>query len=135
MPQTPGVIKVELLLSVVVFALWIYTLAEVLTTPEGAVRNVPKVAWLVIVLLLPVLGTIGWFVLGRPEGRYRRPAGAYERQAPEFPEYDRPGRAAAVDQERDEAFLRQVRSRAEEQRKRHDADRKRRQQQEGTEPS
>jgi hypothetical protein len=35
----------------------------------------------------------------------------------EFPEYDRPGRFAAADPEADEAFLRKVRERAEEQRR------------------
>ena len=49
---------------------------------------------------------------------------AYERETPVFPEYDRPGRAAAVDPEKDEEFLRQVRERAEEQRKRYEASRK-----------
>ena len=39
--------------------------------------------------------------------------------APEFPEYDRPGRAAAVNPEDDEDFLRKVRERAEDQRRRY----------------
>ena len=39
------------------------------------------------------------------------------RAQPLFPEYDRPGRAAALDPEKDEEFLRQVRERAEEQRR------------------
>jgi hypothetical protein len=43
---------------------------------------------------------------------------AYERPATAFPEYDRPGRAAAVDAEADEEFLRRCRERAEEQRRR-----------------
>ena len=38
---------------------------------------------------------------------------------PEFPEYDRPGRAAAANPEDDEEFLRKVRERAEEQRRRY----------------
>jgi hypothetical protein len=38
---------------------------------------------------------------------------------PEFPEYDRPGRAAATAAESDEEFLRKVRERAEEQRRIH----------------
>ena len=36
---------------------------------------------------------------------------------PQFPEYDRPGRAAATSPEADEEFLRKVRERAEEQRR------------------
>ncbi len=43
----------------------------------------------------------------------------YERATADFPEYDRPGRAAATDSGDDEKFLRQVRERAEEQRRAH----------------
>jgi hypothetical protein len=120
--HTSAVIKLELLFSVIVFAVWVYTLVDVVTTPQNAVRNLPKVAWVILVLLFPVLGTAGWFILGRPETAARR--SAYERSAPEFPEYDRPGRAAALDPAKDEEFLRQVRERAEEQRRRYDQSRR-----------
>ena len=43
----------------------------------------------------------------------------HERAVPEYPEYDRPGRAAATEAESDEEFLRKVRERAEEQRRIH----------------
>ena len=49
-------------------------------------------------------------------GRRRAPG---ERAAPRFPEYDRPGRAAATRPEDDEEFLRKVRERAEAQRRAH----------------
>ena len=53
--------------------------------------------------------------------------------SPDFPEYERRGRMAAGDAEKDEEFLRHVRERAEQQRQRYEADKKR-QQQEGEEP-
>ena len=117
-------IKVELLFSVIVLAVWIFTLVDVIGTPEAVVRNLPKVAWVIVVLLFPLLGSAAWFILGRPEGRSARLAGAYERNASAFPEYDKPGRAAAVDPEKDEEFLRQVRARAEAQRKRYEQEKK-----------
>ena len=117
-------IKLELLFAVIVFCVWIYTLVDVIGTPEAMMRGLPKAGWVIAVLLFPVLGSIAWFVLGRPQGRVARAAGAYERSAPSFPEYDRPGRAAAADPAKDEEFLRQVRARAEEQRKRYEARRK-----------
>ena len=116
-------IKLELLFTVVVFAVWIFTLADVAMAPGPQVRNLPKVGWVVVVLLFPVLGSAAWFVLGRPQVAPGRAPG--ERATPQFPEYDRPGRAAAVDQEKDEEFLKQVRARAEEQRKRYEAQKKR----------
>jgi hypothetical protein len=117
------VIKVEGLFTVVLFALWVYTVIEVLGTPEAAMRGLSKAAWVIVVLLLPLIGVVAWWVAGRPEGP-RRPA-AYERTQPAFPEYDRPGRAAAVDPERDEEFLKHVRERAEAQRKRYEEQKKR----------
>ena len=70
-------------------------------------------------LLFPLLGSIAWFVAGRPQPT--PPPSA-------FPEYDRPGRMAPGDSSKDEAFLRDVRARAEEQRARYQAEQRRKQQ-------
>jgi hypothetical protein len=45
---------------------------------RGAIRNLPKVAWLLIVLFFPVVGSIAWLVAGRP-GRRVPATGARER--------------------------------------------------------
>lgn len=110
------------------FCTWVYTLVDVAQTPEHEIRNLNKGAWIVIVLFFSLAGIVGWFVFGRPEHRPRA-ASAHERGQPSFPEYDRPGRAAAVDPEKDEEFLKQVRARAEQQRKRYE-EQKRREQEE-----
>ncbi len=124
-PHTSPVIKIELLLGFATFALWVYCLVDVISTPEGAVRNLQKVLWLLIVLLFPFVGSIAWLVAGRPQNGPRA-MGAYERHAPAYPEYDRPGRAAALDEGRDSEFLEGVRARAEEQRTRHEQARRER---------
>jgi hypothetical protein len=118
------VIKLDLFLGAAAFAIWVYCLIDVAQTREDEIRNLNKGAWIIIVLFFSVPGAVGWFVFGRPDNRPRRPA-AYERHAPAFPEYDRPGRAAAADPEKDEEFLKQVRARAEEQRKRYEQQKKR----------
>ncbi|PPK71052.1 PLDc N-terminal domain-containing protein [Actinokineospora auranticolor] len=100
--------------------LWIFCLVDVITTPEGLTRNLPKIGWLLIVLILPLVGSVLWLVAGRPQTErptVYRSRGAYERQASSFPEYDRPGRFAATDAASDEEFLRRCRERAEEQRR------------------
>jgi Phospholipase_D-nuclease N-terminal len=117
------VIKVEGLIAVAMFCVWIYTLIDVAQTPENEIRNLSKAAWIVIVLFFSVAGVVGWYIFGRPDGGGRRQA-AYERPTPSYPEYDRPGRAAAVDPEKDEEFLKGVRARAEEQRKKYEAQKK-----------
>jgi Phospholipase_D-nuclease N-terminal len=113
------VIKLALFLGVVVLALWIYCLVDVLGSRDDQVRALPRLGWFVVVLLFPLVGSTLWLVLGRPEGA--RPALGGQRAMPAFPEHDRPGRATASSPEADEAFLRRVRERAEEQRRRYRA--------------
>lgn len=117
-------IKVELLLGVATFALWVFCLVDAIGAPADRIRNLPKVGWILLILFFPFIGSIAWLVAGRPEDRVSRRS-PYERETPHFPEYDRPGRAAATDPERDDEFLRQVRERAEAQRKAYEAQRKR----------
>ena len=114
-------IRFELFFGLVVFALWVYSLVNVVSSDEGAIRHLPKLWWLLIVLFFPFAGSVAWLVAGRPAGPPR--ASAYERAVPEYPEYDRPGRAAATSTEDDEEFLRKVRKRAEEQRRAYREDR------------
>lgn len=118
-------IKLELLVAVAAFALWVFCLVDAIGTPDAVVRNLPKVGWILVILLFPFVGSIAWLVAGRPETAGAARRSAWERQQPAFPEYDRPGRAAAVDPEKDAAFLRQVRERAEAQRRAYE-ERKRR---------
>lgn len=117
-------IKLELLLGVVSFALWVFCLIDAIGAPAAAVRNLPKIAWVVLILLFPLVGSVAWLVAGRPEGGAARRS-PHERSAPAFPEYDRPGRAAPLDPAKDEEFLQQVRQRAEQQRRRYEEQRRR----------
>lgn len=122
--HTSAVIKLELLLGVVTFALWVFCLVDAIGAQPARVRNLPKVAWLLLILFFPLVGSVAWLVAGRPDdGQARR--SQHEREVPEFPEYDRPGRAAAVDPAKDDEFLRQVRERAEAQRKAYEEKKKR----------
>lgn len=103
------------LFGVLTLGLWLFCLVDVITTDDGDARNLPKTGWLLIVLFFPLIGSILWLVAGRPVRLAGRPR-AYERTAPAFPEYDRPGRFAA-DSGSDAEFLRRCRERAEEQRR------------------
>ncbi|EOD64876.1 PLDc N-terminal domain-containing protein [Amycolatopsis vancoresmycina] len=104
------------LLGIVTFGLWIFCLVDVITTDESSCRNLPKGLWLLLVLVVPLVGSIVWLVAGRPQ-QVTRARGRYEREATAFPEYDRPGRFAATNPDDDEEFLRKCRERAEAQRK------------------
>lgn len=98
------------LLGLLLLGLWLYCLFDVITTDEALCRNLPKIVWLLIVLLLADIGSLLWLIAGRPR--------AYETSTPAaYPEYERPGRFAATNPDDDEEFLRQCRERAEEQRR------------------
>lgn len=47
--------------------LWLYCLYDVITTDDAIIRHLPKVVWLLIVLLLSDIGSILWLALGRPQ--------------------------------------------------------------------
>lgn len=65
---------------VLVLAVWIYAFIDCLNTPEKEVRKLPKLAWVVIILLFGqvLLGPIVWFAVGRP--RKNAPYGATKPQ-------------------------------------------------------
>lgn len=102
-------------LGLIVMVLWVFCLVDVIVADEHAVRNIPKIGWVIVVVLIPLLGSVLWLVAGRPAGGYGAPRRSVPTSA--FPEYDRPGRHIAQDSETDEEFLRRCRERAEEQRR------------------
>ena len=122
--------RIVLYLAPLVLAL--YCLIDAIGSRDDEVRNLSKVWWILLVLFFPFVGSIAWLVAGRPQRATRRD-GPYERSAGAYPEYDRPGRFAAADPAADEAFLKKVRERAEEQRRRA-REQKAREEQEGARP-
>jgi hypothetical protein len=112
-----NVLYIDGFLGFFLLGLWIFCLVDVIVTPEGDCRHIAKGLWLIIVLIVPLFGSLIWLFAGRPQSVGRRPDGPFSRSAPRFPEYDRPGRFASADPESDEEFLRRCRERAEEQRR------------------
>lgn len=99
-----------------VLALWIYAFIDCLNTPEEEVRGLPKVVWVIIILLFGevLVGPVAWLVAGRarrggPAGAaasgWRRDRGAYVApdDNPEFLDSLKAARAERPD--RDETLL------------------------------
>ena len=107
---------IRLLFFLVPLVLCIYCLVEAISSRDDEVRHLSKVWWILLILFFPFVGSIAWLAAGRPTRAPRR-LGPHERSASAYPEYDRPGRFAASDPAADEAFLKKVRERAEEQRR------------------
>jgi hypothetical protein len=103
--------------GLVVLGLWIFCLLDVISTDEYACRNLGKTMWLLLVLFLPAIGSIAWLIAGRPQPTDTSSMPYKGNHGPAFPEYERPGRYIPANPEDDEAFLRGLRERAEEQRR------------------
>ncbi len=102
-------------LALVEIVLLVYCVLNVITTPDAEVRNLPKLLWLLLVVVQPLVGGIAWLIAGRPQGPARSLPYKGNQGVP--PMYDRPGRATAFRPDDDEAFLRGLRERAEQQRR------------------
>ena len=100
--------------SLILVALWLFCIIDVITTPEGECRNLPKTVWLLLVVLLMDIGSIAWLVAGRTWNS-QRPNLPYKgnRGAPPAPRAPR-----ATNPDDDAEFLETLRARAEEQRRR-----------------
>lgn len=61
------------LIGILLIALWAYCIFDVISTEEALIRNMPKVLWLIVVILLPTIGAVAWLLLGRPAGAGLRP--------------------------------------------------------------
>jgi Phospholipase_D-nuclease N-terminal len=51
---------------ILVLALFIYGIIDCVRSSATDVRGISKTAWLVVIVLLPVIGVALWFALGRP---------------------------------------------------------------------
>lgn len=70
------------LLSILVLAVMVFSLVDIIRRDDFQVKHLPKTMWIIIVILLPIIGSVLWFTLGR----------VYPEDGPRLP---RPSRAAA----------------------------------------
>lgn len=56
------------LFSLLVIALMIGALIDIITRDSALVKHLPKMVWIIIVILLPLVGSILWFAIGREYG-------------------------------------------------------------------
>ncbi|WP_375483219.1 PLD nuclease N-terminal domain-containing protein [uncultured Jatrophihabitans sp.] len=93
------------ILGVVAFGVWVFCIIDVVITRRDQVRTLPKLAWLLIVVVFAAIGGIAWLVFGRPWTQQRVLVGAGRTQA-------RPGSP-----DDDEEFLATLDARMREQRR------------------
>ena len=68
------VIEFEGLLGLALLGFWLWALLDCIVSPRDEVRNLPKLVWLLLIVLLWVIGATAWAFLGRTApARQRRP--------------------------------------------------------------
>lgn len=83
--------------------LTIFCLIDCIQTPQDSIRNLPKWAWIVLILLFPLLGAVAWLVAGRPSAAQRR-----QGYVTGFPEYQRQERRGPLGPDDDPDYLREL---------------------------
>ena len=59
----------RILPDLVVLVLIVWSLVDCITTPEEELRGLPKVLWVLLILLLPLAGALVYLLAGRPQRR------------------------------------------------------------------
>ena len=55
-------------LAVAILVIFVYGLVDVIRTDARLTRGISKPAWIVVMIVLPVLGAILWLLIGKPRG-------------------------------------------------------------------
>lgn len=83
------------LFTILVIALMIGALVDLIRRDDSQVKFLPKIVWIIVVILLPLIGSILWFGLGREYGdsgitipRMRRAPRTAPAQTPPAPPRD-----------------------------------------------
>ncbi|MGI5145002.1 PLD nuclease N-terminal domain-containing protein [Plantactinospora sp. CA-294935] len=97
-------VRLYALLAIGQLILAVVALISCLSAENDEIRALPRFAWVLIILFFPLVGSIAWFVAGRPVSPERpaaggRPAGGPDRRPPLAPDDD-PEFLRSLDEER-----------------------------------
>jgi hypothetical protein len=77
------------LMTLLTVALFVTSLVDIILRDSSKVKHLPKVVWILIVIFLPLIGSLLWWILGREYDSARMPASRAPRPATE-PRYATP---------------------------------------------
>jgi hypothetical protein len=78
-------IRVWLIVGVITALFYIFSIVDCALAERERVRGVPKAAWVLIVVVFPIIGGVLWFLVGRPRrDRAGRPRSLAPDDDPEF---------------------------------------------------
>ncbi|MCU1522592.1 MAG: hypothetical protein JWM01_1783 [Arthrobacter sp.] len=58
----------RVVVTVAVLVVFVYGLIDVIRTDPRQTKGISKPAWIVVQIVLPVIGAVLWFLIGRPRG-------------------------------------------------------------------
>jgi hypothetical protein len=58
----------RVVVTVAVLVVFVYGLVDVIRTDPRQTKGISKPAWIVVQIVLPVIGALLWFLIGRPRG-------------------------------------------------------------------
>ncbi len=70
--------------------LLVFCLIDCILADDARVRNLPKWAWILLVIVVPLVGGIAWLIAGRPINVPRTPTSAPARPRPGTSEWEQP---------------------------------------------
>lgn len=77
--------------AALLLGIWIYSIIDAVQAENSRVRTLPKVAWVLILFFVPLVGSALWFWLGRPRadkfGSFGPPVTKPERAPDDDPEF------------------------------------------------
>ena len=87
------------LIGLLLIGLWLYCIFDAVTAPAEEIRNLPKITWIFIVIILGDIGSILWLLAGRPTNAGRPGGLAYKgNTGPQLPvRRSAPARSLAPD--------------------------------------
>ena len=59
-------LQIDGVVGLLLLGLWLFAIFDVIATDASLCRNLPKGVWLILVILLPDVGSVAWLALGRP---------------------------------------------------------------------
>jgi hypothetical protein len=124
---------VYLILAVLPILLSVLTLADIIMRGEHQVNHLPKMFWIILVILIPLVGAILWWTIGRDYGprpeavpfgdprRWERPTAAAGSAPLSSTEAELARLDAEIAQAENEARIRRLEAEVEARRRRDDA--------------
>ncbi|MFP7762247.1 PLDc N-terminal domain-containing protein [Marisediminicola sp. LYQ134] len=61
--------RVYIVVGLIIVALSVYATIDTIMTDKSRTRGLPKILWVLVILLLPVIGAALWFTLGKDRGK------------------------------------------------------------------